>query len=54
VRCKVRWHPGQVRGDGEDLRLPHIFVDADAYPAKQEVYRIESRYSLNVTLVANP
>ncbi len=31
----------------------HIFVDADACPVKQEVYRVASRYSLNVTLVAN-
>jgi len=28
----VRWHPGQIRGDGEDLHLLHIFVDADACP----------------------
>ena len=31
----------------------HIFVDADACPVKQEVYRVASRYSLNVTLVTN-
>lgn len=31
----------------------HIFVDADACPVKPEVYRVASRYSLNVTLVAN-
>ncbi len=31
----------------------HIFVDADACPVKQEVYRVASRYRLNVTLVAN-
>ncbi|MEA3358424.1 MAG: YaiI/YqxD family protein [Thermodesulfobacteriota bacterium] len=31
----------------------HIFVDADACPVKQEVYRVASRYSLDVTLVAN-
>ncbi len=31
----------------------HIFVDADACPVKQEVYRVASRYSLNVILVAN-
>ena len=31
----------------------HIFVDADACPVKQEVYRVATRYSLNVTLVAN-
>jgi len=33
--------------------LLHIFVDADACPVKPEVYRVASRYSLNVTLVAN-
>ena len=31
----------------------HIFVDADACPVKQEVYRVASRYQLGVTLVAN-
>jgi len=40
-------------GDVEDLRLLHIFVDADACPVKQEVYRVASRYDLDVTLVAN-
>lgn len=31
----------------------HIFVDADACPVKQEVYRVARRYGLNVTLVSN-
>ena len=31
----------------------HIFVDADACPVKEEVYRVAGRYGLNVTLVAN-
>lgn len=31
----------------------HIFIDADACPVKQEVYRVASRYQLAVTLVAN-
>ncbi|MBU1700689.1 MAG: YaiI/YqxD family protein [Candidatus Eisenbacteria bacterium] len=31
----------------------HIFVDADACPVKQEVYRVANRYGLGVTLVAN-
>ncbi len=31
----------------------HIFIDADACPVKQEVYRVAKRYGLNVTLVAN-
>lgn len=31
----------------------HIFVDADACPVKQEVYRVAGRYGLEVTLVAN-
>jgi hypothetical protein len=39
--------------NGEDLHLLHIFVDADACPVKQEVYRVASRYSLDVTLVTN-
>jgi uncharacterized protein YaiI (UPF0178 family) len=30
-----------------------MYVDADACPVKQEVYRVASRYRLDVTLVAN-
>jgi uncharacterized protein YaiI (UPF0178 family) len=32
--------------------LLHIFVDADACPVKEEVYRVAARYDLDVTLVA--
>jgi uncharacterized protein YaiI (UPF0178 family) len=32
--------------------LLHIFIDADACPVKQEVYRVAKRYDLSVTLVA--
>ena len=49
----MRRNPDQVRGDGEGFPLPHIFVDADACPVKQEVYRVAKRYGLDVTLVAN-
>lgn len=31
----------------------HIYVDADACPVKQEVYRVAGRYRLDVTLVTN-
>jgi uncharacterized protein YaiI (UPF0178 family) len=31
----------------------HIFIDADACPVKNEVYRVAGRYQLKVTLVAN-
>ena len=30
-----------------------IYVDADACPVKQEVYRVADRYSIEVTVVAN-
>jgi len=33
--------------------LLHIYIDADACPVKQEVYRVAGRYRLKVTLVAN-
>lgn len=32
---------------------PHIFVDADACPVKDEVYKVARRYSLQVYVVAN-
>ena len=31
----------------------HIYIDADACPVKNEVYRVASREGLEVTLVAN-
>lgn len=31
----------------------HIYVDADACPVKEEIYRVARRYGLPVTLVAN-
>jgi uncharacterized protein YaiI (UPF0178 family) len=34
-------------------RMLHIFVDADACPVKDEVYRVARRYQVRVTLVAN-
>ncbi len=33
--------------------MPGIFVDADACPVKQEVYRVARRYGVRVTLVAD-
>ena len=33
--------------------LPDIFIDADACPVKQEVYRVARRYGLRVILIAN-
>lgn len=34
-------------------KLPHIYVDADACPVKDEVYRVAQRYGIQVTLVSN-
>ncbi|MCP4290266.1 MAG: YaiI/YqxD family protein [bacterium] len=31
----------------------HIYIDADACPVKDEIYKVADRYSLPVTLVAN-
>jgi uncharacterized protein YaiI (UPF0178 family) len=33
--------------------LLHIFIDADACPVKNEVYKVAYRYDLHVTLVSN-
>lgn len=33
--------------------LPRIFVDADACPVKDEVYRVAQRYGIKVALVSN-
>jgi len=49
----VRWTQDEIPGNEENCSLLHIFVDADACPVKQEVYRVANRYRLDVTLVAN-
>lgn len=36
----------------QERELLHIYIDADACPVKQEVYRVAGRYRLGVTLVA--
>ena len=33
--------------------IPGIFIDADACPVKEEVYRVAQRYGIKVTLVSN-
>lgn len=33
--------------------MPHIFIDGDGCPVKDEVYRVAERYKLGVTVVAN-
>jgi uncharacterized protein YaiI (UPF0178 family) len=43
----------KIRDKSKDSHLLHIFVDADACPVKQEVYRVANRYRLGVTLVTN-
>ena len=32
---------------------PHIYIDADSCPVKDEVYKVAKRYGLTVTLVAD-
>jgi uncharacterized protein len=39
--------------ENEGFHVLHVYVDADACPVKDEVYRVAERYGLNVTLVAN-
>jgi len=37
----------------QGINMLHIYIDADACPVKNEVYRVAGRYRLEVTLVAN-
>jgi uncharacterized protein YaiI (UPF0178 family) len=41
-------HPAMEAAD-----RPGIFIDADACPVKDEVYRVAHRYGLHVTVVSN-
>ena len=53
VKHGITITPVQIRENSKDFHLLHIFVDADACPVKQEVYRVANRYRLEVTLVTN-
>ena len=44
---------GAVSVPTKGQRLLNVFVDADACPVKQEVYRVAARHHIHVTLVAN-
>ncbi len=33
--------------------MPHIYIDADACPVKEETYKVAARHGVPVTLVAN-
>lgn len=35
------------------MRIPCVYIDADACPVKDETYRVAQRYGLSVILVAN-
>ena len=35
------------------MTLPRLFIDADACPVKDEVYRVAERYGLKVFVVSN-
>jgi len=38
---------------GRGMTLPRLFIDADACPVKDEVYRVGARYGLHVFVVSN-
>ena len=40
-------------GYSELMSAPRIFIDADACPVKDEVYRVAARYGLHVFVVSN-
>ncbi len=37
----------------ESTPVPHIYIDADGCPVKDETYKVAQRYDLPVTVVAN-
>jgi uncharacterized protein YaiI (UPF0178 family) len=39
--------------EGKEQAMHRIYIDADACPVKEEVYRVARRYSLPVAVVAN-
>ena len=40
-------------GQQDAMTAPRIFIDADACPVKDEVYRVAARYGLGVFVVSN-
>ena len=45
-------HPGQIPTDDTNLNPIRIYVDADACPVKDEIYRVAARHGLPVSVVA--
>lgn len=44
---------GAIRGTRNGAIVPTVFIDADACPVKNEVYRVAERLGLSVKVVAN-
>jgi uncharacterized protein YaiI (UPF0178 family) len=44
--------PGQIPTDDTNLNPTRIYVDADACPVKDEIYRVAARHGLPVSVVA--
>src|ERR1700755_1379197 len=45
----MEYHPAHMT---PDLHTPRIYVDADACPVKDEIYRVAARHGLPVSVVA--
>ena len=48
LRTGARGHYDAAMGDANDKPSPVIFIDADACPVKDEVYKVAARYGLQV------
>jgi hypothetical protein len=54
----MEYHPATIAAAGQeplmtpDPNFPRIYVDADACPVKDEIYRVAVRYGLPVSVVA--
>src|SRR6476469_8864059 len=53
VRAASRTLKGMESSDETTKRTPSIYLDADACPVKEQVYRVAARYRFPVFVVAN-
>ena len=49
----MEYHARQTRTNQARMSPPRIYVDADACPVKDEIYRVAARHALPVSVVAN-
>jgi hypothetical protein len=52
-RNRRRWSKLRSRAEASNSKLTEIYVDGDACPVREEIYRVAARVRLNVFVISN-